>query len=154
MRVHISAFTISWHSFTRRLRLEAMQAFVAPVGKSLLVAAAAVGALAVIPHRHHHHHHHHHHRLVLHAQSNPDALYLSAFSDGPVDVDIDADHLQPLKFEMRAHVSDGCRWHGWEVLTPAGNHRYAYAYNDEKLSCSPHPLDTVPTPRTGWVEVQ
>jgi len=131
-----------------------MQAFVAPVGKSLLVAAAAVGALAVIPHRHHHRHHHHHHRLVLHAQSNPDALYLSAWMDGPVDVDIDADHLQPLKFEMRAHVTDGCRWHGWETLTPSGDHRYAYAYDEERLSCSPHPIPTIRTPRTGWVEVQ
>ena len=129
-----------------------MQALVAPVGKSLLIAALAVGAFAVLPHRSHHHHHHH--RLVLHAVSNPDALYLSAWTDGPVEVDLDADHLRPLHFEMRAHVTDGCYWHGWETLTPSGDHRYAYAYNDEKLSCSPHSLDTVPTPRTGWVEVQ
>jgi hypothetical protein len=153
MRVHDRDFTITWHSFTRRPTLKPMQAFEVPVGKSLLIAALAVGAFAVVPHGRHHHHHHHH-RLVLHAVSNPDALYLSAFTDGPVDLELDADHLRPLKFEMRAHVSDGCRWRGWETLTPSGDHRYAYAYNDEKLSCSPHPLDTVPTPRTGWVEVQ
>ena len=153
MRVHISAFTITWHSFTRQLTLKPMQALEVPVGKTLLIAALAVGAFAVVPHRRHHHHHHHH-RLVLHAVSNPDALYLSAFAEGPVDIDLDADHLQPLKFEMRAHVSDGCRWHGWETLTPSGDHRFTYAYNDEKLSCSPHALDTVPTPRVGWVEVQ
>lgn len=131
-----------------------MQAFEVPVGKSLLVAALAVGALAVMPTRHHcRHHHGHRHRLVLHAESHPDYLYLSAWMNGPVEVELDPDHLQPLRFDMRAHVSDGCRWHGWEVLTPAGDH-YTYAYNDEKLACSPHPLATVPTPRTGWVEVQ
>jgi hypothetical protein len=152
MRVHDRAFTITWHSFTRQLTLNAMQALVAPVGKSLLIAALAVGAFAVLPHRSHRHHHHH--RLVLHAVSNPDALYLSAWMDGPVDVELDADHLRPLHFEMRAHVTDGCYWHGWETLTPSGDHRYAYAYNDEKLACSPHPIATEPTPRTGWVEVQ
>ena len=154
MRVHRSAFTITWHSFTRQLTLNPMQAFVAPVGKSLLVAALSVGALAVIPARHHRHHHHHH-RLVLHTVSNPHALYLSAWMDGnPVEVDLDPDHLQPLRFEMRAHVSDGCRWHGWETLTPSGPHRFAYAYDEEKLSCVPNPEPTVRTPRTGWVEVQ
>ena len=154
MRVHDPGFTITWHSFTRRPTLDEMQAFEVPVGKSLLIAALAVGAFAVIPHRRHHHHHHHH-RLVLHAVSNPNAVYLSAFMDGPVELDLDADHLQPLKFEMRAHVSDGCRWRGWETLTPSGDHRYAYAYNDAKLSCSPHSDNSVvPTPRVGWVEVQ
>jgi len=158
MRVHVSAFTISWHSFTPQLTLNEMQALAVPVGKSLVVAmllTGAVGALAVLPARHHcRHHHHHHHRLVLHAETNPDYLYLSAWTDGPVELELDPDHLQPLRFDMRAHVSDGCRWHGWEVLTPSGDHRYTYAYNDEKLTCGPHPLDTVPTPRTGWVEVQ
>ena len=152
MRVHISGFTITWHSFTRQLTLDQMQALEVPVGKSLLIAALAIAAFAVIPH--HRHHHHHKHKLVLHAVSNPHALYLSAWMDGPVEVELDPDHLQPLHFEMRAHVSDGCRWRGWETLTPSGDHRFAYAYNDEKLSCSPHPLDTVPTPRAGWVEVQ
>jgi hypothetical protein len=150
MGVHDPAFTITWHSFTRRPTLNEMQAFEVPVGKSLLVAALALGAFAVIPT----HHHHHNHRLVLHAVSNPDALYLSAWMNGPVELELDAGHLQPLRFEMRAHVSDGCRWRGWETLTPSGDHRYAYAYDDEKLSCAPHSLDTVHTPRTGWVEVQ
>ena len=60
----------------------------------------------------------------------------------------------PRRFEMRARVSDGCRWHGWEVLTPIGDHRYSYSYDEEKLSCDPNPIATIRTPRTGWVEVQ
>src|SRR5438309_9121123 len=108
-----------------------MQAFEVPVGKSLLVAALAVGAFAVMPRRDHHchHHHHHHHRLVLHAVDKPDTLYLTAWMDGPVDLELDPDHLEPLRFDMRAHVSDGCHWHGWETLTPSGDHRYTYAYD-------------------------
>ncbi|MEO6774902.1 MAG: hypothetical protein ABI467_18180 [Kofleriaceae bacterium] len=127
-----------------------MQAFEVPVGRSVLVAALAVGAIAAMPQRHHPDHH----RLVLHAVSSPDALYLSAWMDGPVELELDADHLRPLRFDMRANVSDGCRWRGWETLTPIGDHRYAYAYDDEKLSCAPHPIATVHTPRIGWVEVQ
>jgi hypothetical protein len=128
-----------------------MQALAVPVLKSTLFAAVAVAALAVVPH---HRHHHHHHRLVLHAEARPHALYLTQWQDGPVDLDIDADQLKPLRFVMRAEVSDGCRWEGVETLTPSGDHRYAYAYDERKLSCVPNPIPTILTPRTGWVEVQ
>ena len=117
--------------------------------KATLFAALTVTALVAMP-KHHSHVHH----LVLHAQSNPHTLYLSYFEDGPIRVNIDPDHLKPLHWEMTAEVSDGCRWHAIETLTPSGPHRFAYSYIDEKLSCSPHPLETEPTPRTGWVDVQ
>lgn len=139
-----------WHSCRPPLRLDPMLALEVPALKSLLVGVLAVGALAVVPHRHRHDKH----RLVLHTQSRPHALYLTAWENGPVEVELDADHLQPIRFEMRARVSDGCRWHGWEVLTPIGDHRYSYSYDEEKLSCDPNPIETIRTPRTGWVEVQ
>jgi hypothetical protein len=149
MAVHDRYATISWHSFTLRPTLNRMLALELPVGKSLLVAAVAVGALALAPHRPAHVH-----RLVLHAPVEPDYLYLTQWENGPIEMNLDPDHLKPIRFEMRAYVSDGCRWLGVETLTPSGPHRYAYAYNDYKLSCDPHALDTIPTPRTGWVDVQ
>ena len=125
-----------------------MLALEVPTLKATLFAALAVGALAAVPR------HHEVHRLVLHAPVQPHALYLTYFDQGPIDVKIDADHLKPLRWEMTAEVSDGCRWHAVETLTPDGPHRFAYSYVDEKLSCKPHPLPTIPTPRTGYVEVQ
>ncbi len=127
-----------------------MQALEVPVLKSVLFAAAAVGALAFVPTAKDTHMH----RLVLHAPVNPHALYLTQWENGPIEVALDPDHLEPLRFEMRAYVSDGCRWLGVEQLTPSGVHRYAYRYNDYKLACEPNALRTVPTPRSGWVEVQ
>ena len=126
-----------------------MLAFEVPALKATLVAALAVGALVVAP-KHHDHSHH----LVLHAVDRPHTLYLTYFADGPLDVDIDADHLKPLRWEMTAEVSDGCRWHSVETLTPSGAHRYAYSYVEHTVSCQPHPIPTIETPRTGWVEVQ
>ncbi len=125
-----------------------MQALAVPVLKSTLLAALAVGALAVVPA------HHAKHRLILHTQSEPHALYLSQWMDGDIEVPLDVRELKPLRFEMRAEVSDGCRWLGVETLTPMGDHRYAYSYADQKLSCAPHPLATIPSQRTGWVEVR
>jgi hypothetical protein len=125
-----------------------MQALAVPVLKSTLFAALTVGALAVLPA------HHANHRLILHTSSEPHALYLSQWMDGDIEMQLDADHLTPLRFEMRAEVSDGCRWLGVETLTPVGEHRFAYTYVDQKLSCAPNPLATIPSQRSGWVEVQ
>jgi hypothetical protein len=124
-----------------------MLALEVPALKATLLAALAVGALAAIPT-------HHGHRLVLHAVDRPNTLYLTYFEDGPIAVNIDPDHLKSLRWEMTAEVSDGCRWHSIETLTPSGPHRFAYSYFEEKLSCIPHPIETIVTPRTGWVDVQ
>jgi len=124
-----------------------MLALEAPALKATLFAALTLGALALVPK-------HHTHRLVLHAVDRPHTLYLTYFSDGPLDVDIDVDHLKPMRWEMTAEVSDGCRWHSVETLTPSGAHRYLYSYEEHKISCQPHPVPTILTPRTGWVEVQ
>ncbi len=126
-----------------------MQALAVPVLKPILFAALAVGALAMMPARQATH------RLILHSESEPHALYLTQWVDGSdIELALDASHLQPLRFEMRAEVSDGCRWLGIETLTPMGDHRYAYTYVDQKLSCAPHALATIPSQRTGWVEVR
>ncbi len=125
-----------------------MQALAVPVLKSTLFAAVAVGALAFLPAPHAAH------RLILHTQSEPHALYLSQWMEGDLELALDAEHLEPLRFEMRAEVSDGCRWLGVETLTPTGDHRYAYSYADYKLSCEAHSIATIPSQRTGWVEVR
>jgi hypothetical protein len=126
-----------------------MLALEVPALKATLFAALAVGALVAIPK-----HHSHAHRLVLHAVDRPHTLYLTYFEDGPIRVNIDPDHLKPLRWEMTADVTDGCRWHSVETLTPSGPHRFAYSYFEEKLSCVPHPIPTIVTPRIGWVDVQ
>ena len=126
-----------------------MLALEVPALKATLFAALAVGALVAIPK-----HDSHVHRLVLHAVDRPHTLYLTYFENGPLDVKIDADHLVPMRWEMTADVSDGCRWHAVETLTPSGPHRFAYTYDEAKISCIPHPIATILTPRTGWVEVQ
>ena len=123
-----------------------MQAVEAPLLKLALVAAAtlALGAFAAPKHRGH--------RLVLHAPVQEHAIYLSAWLDGDPQIVIEGNELQPIRFEMRAEVSDGCRWLGIETLTPDG-HQYAYSYEEEILSCEAGATPALKTPRTGYVTI-
>ena len=92
-------------------------------------------------------------RMVLHARSAPNAIYLTAWRNGPVAVPFDGDELVPLTFTTRASVSDGCRWLATETLVPIGPTRYSYRYEETLLDCDPGATPYVKTPRTGCVTV-
>jgi len=93
------------------------------------------------------------HRLTLHAPSLPDAIYLTAWDRGDVDIAFEGNALPPLRFTTRALVSDGCRWLGTETLVPIDGHRYAYTYSETILSCEPGAIPYMATPREGIVTV-
>jgi hypothetical protein len=92
--------------------------------------------------------------LVLHARSEPGAVYLTAWLHGPVAMPFEGDELVPLRFTTRASVSDGCRWQATETLVPVGPTRYAYRYDETLLSCEPGSTPYRKTPRTGCVTVE
>jgi hypothetical protein len=92
-------------------------------------------------------------RLVLHAVDRPNSVYLSAFRDGDLHVELDGDHLSPLTFKTRAAVFDGCRWLGVESLTPLDHRSYSYRYDEYVLECDCGATPTAKTPRTGLVVV-
>jgi hypothetical protein len=92
--------------------------------------------------------------LVLHARSQPGAVYLTAWQYGPVAIPFDGEELVPLRFTTRASVSDGCRWLGIETLVPVGPTRYAYRYDETLLDCDPGATPYSKTPRTGCVTVE
>lgn len=93
-------------------------------------------------------------RLVLHAPSEPRALYLTAWIHGPVPVPFAGDELVPLTFTTRASVNDGCRWLATETLIPIGPARYHYSYEETLLECDPGATPCVETPRIGYVTVE
>ena len=130
-----------------------MQAIEAPLLKTTMVAALALGAFA-IPHRTHEvpGSHVEQHLLVLHAPVLEHAIYLTAWSAGDFMYPLDRDHLQPLSFKMKAYISDGCQWLGEETLVPEGNH-FAYTYEETILSCEPGSTPAIKTPRTGYVTI-
>jgi hypothetical protein len=131
-----------------------MQAIEAPVLKTTMVAALALGAFA-IPMRaaHHERGHVQQHMLVLHAPVLEHAIYLTAWSAGDFTYPLDVDHLQPLHFKMKAYISDGCHWLGEETLVPDGERRFAYTYEETILSCEPGSTPAIKTPRTGFVTI-
>lgn len=93
-------------------------------------------------------------RLVLHAVSEPDAVYLSWWRDGDVRVELEPGDLPPMVFTVRAWVDDGCHWKGIETLEPIGARRYAYSYQETLLHCRPGATPYYKTPRTGVVTVE
>ena len=92
-------------------------------------------------------------RLVLHAPEQCGAFYLTAWRDGDVTVRADDDALEPLTFQTRARVSDGCQWLATETLVPVGPARYAYRYDEQVVRCRPGAKPFWKTPRTGYVDV-
>lgn len=93
-------------------------------------------------------------RLVLHAASNPHAIYLTAWRDGDVQMNVEPGSLEPLMFTTKAWVNDGCRWLGIETLDPLGPRVYAYRYDEIILGCNPGAVPYWKTPRTGTVTVE
>ena len=110
--------------------------------------AAVAAALAFAPRSHSDVYKH---RLVLAAPDEPHAIYLSVFGDGDVTIASHDAGLEPLRFETRAYVSDGCRWLGIETLTPIDDAHYAYSYDEKILSCEPGATPCRKTPRGGVV---
>lgn len=129
-----------------------MLALEAPLLKLTLAAGAIAAIAAFAPARHHHHHGMH--KLVLHTHSRADAVYVSVWDayDNDVWLDVDPHHLKVMQFETTAQLW-GCLWQGTETLMPNGDH-YDYTYTDKTLSCSPHPVPTEPTPRSGTVTIE
>lgn len=125
------------------------QAVTSPVFRSIAVGGVvlvlAVAQLAAMPHGR---------RLVLHAESSPNTLYLTAFRHGDVPVPFEGKELVPLRFTTRAAVNDGCRWMATETLVPIGPARYAYRYDETILDCDADATPCDETPRTGYVTVE
>lgn len=95
------------------------------------------------------------HRLVLHTVTEPQAIYLSAWRNGDVNVQFENGELRPITFRVRATIPDGCRWEGTETLIPIDERSFTYAYDDRQLSC-PDGVEPQyrPTPRVGIVTVE
>ncbi|HEY4055253.1 MAG TPA: hypothetical protein VGM39_01550 [Kofleriaceae bacterium] len=129
-----------------------MDALSTPVFRSFLVAAAAMtsfGAYKAATHDSSVTH-----RLSLHAHVLPNAIYLSAFSDGDIDVTFPDSHLHALTISTRARVADGCRWLGVEKLTPMNDKTFYYEYSETILECDAGATPWFKTPRTGTVTVE
>jgi hypothetical protein len=94
------------------------------------------------------------HRLVLHTYAEPNALYLSAWDHGDVRVTLDGSERKPLRFTVRASVSDGCRWLATETLEPIDQRTYSYRYEEKILECDADATPCRKTPRTGIVTVE
>lgn len=127
-----------------------LQAVEAPLLKMVAVAGMALGITALVdapeckqgPV----------HRLVLHAPEEPNALYLTAWSDGDVFVTMRDHQARPITFKTRAFINDGCEWLGTERLLPDGEGRYLYSYDETILSCEPGATPARKTPRKGYVD--
>ncbi len=119
-----------------------------------LVAMGGVGlAMAAMLSHSHAPHHGSKHRLSLHAPARADALYLTVFADGDLEITRDDANLHALTFTTRAFVSDGCEWLGIERLVPVDARHYEYSYDEARLQCAPDAVPGIKTPRTGIVIV-
>ena len=125
------------------------QAVAIPHLKWTAMGAVVAAALAFAPRAHSHVYEH---RLVLSAPIEADATYLSVFTmGGPVTIGSHEPGLEPIGFETRAYLSDGCRWLGIETLWPIDATHYSYRYEEAILSCEPGATPARKTPRTGIV---
>ena len=94
-------------------------------------------------------------RLVLHTVQEPNAIYLSAWRNGDVRVQLENGELRPITFRVRATFPDGCRWEGTETLIPIDHNTFTYDYSERILSCPPTTESTYrKTPRSGLVTVE
>ena len=112
-----------------------LQALSTPVFKSILLATVALSlGAAYVGTRDHAVSR----RLVLHAVDEPGAVYLSAWRDGDLNVELASTELTPITLHIRADVSDGCRWLGIEKeLVPIDATTFHYDYNETILECEP-----------------
>ena len=131
-----------------------MQAVEAPVLK-LAIAGGIVLALAAFARPHHPHHRATHttHRLTLHAQTDPNAYYITPFASGDVTVSRDDELLAPIELRTTTHYVDGCDWMGIDTLIPVDSHTYAYSYDETIMACDEGAIPAYKTPRTGTVIV-
>ena len=122
-----------------------------PLLKQAAVASAALGLMVglAVPH-----HHLNEHRLSLHAPARCNAIYLTAWAHGDVTIKRDDASPQPITFQTRGVIPDGCTWLGIETLVPIDAHRYYYEYNEEILSCPEGATRYIKTPRQGIVTVE
>jgi hypothetical protein len=125
------------------------QALTSPLFRSvalggLLLAMTAAAAGVGSPHTRH---------LVLHTVSKPCAVYLTAWRNGDVELKTSSDELEPLTFQTRARVNDGCQWLATETLVPISATRYSYRYEEQILRCRPGARPYLKTPRVGYVDV-
>ena len=129
-----------------------LQAIEAPVLKLAAVAGLGLAMTAMVPHHKHHERAITPHHLTLHAPINPHATYWTVFANGPVDLMLPDGVFQ---IEVTGHYIDGCDWKGIETFTPINEHRYAYSYDEQLISCDPDgdASYTIRTPRTGYVSI-
>jgi len=93
--------------------------------------------------------------LALHAPVRPGAIYLTAFADGDVTVQLADSRPYRITFTITATLPDRCDWQATEVLDPIDATTYAYSYDEEMLGCAPGAEPQyIPTPRTGTVTVE
>lgn len=91
-------------------------------------------------------------RLELHAPSRPRAIYESVFNHGDIHVRLGDGKARPLTFQKRSYHY-GCEWLSVEHLIPDGPNRYLYTYDEWKLRCDPTDIESIATPRKGYVLV-
>jgi hypothetical protein len=128
-----------------------LHALTSPVFRSIAVAGVLV-ALTLSQASHGATKSRHGRRMVLHAPSAPNSLYLTAWRHGDVPVPFDGNELVPLKYTTRALI-EGCRWLATETLVPVEAGRYSYRYDETLLGCEPKAVPWNKTPRTGYVTV-
>ncbi|MEO8705366.1 MAG: hypothetical protein ABI867_35310 [Kofleriaceae bacterium] len=91
-------------------------------------------------------------RLSLHTTVVKGDIYLTAFDAGDLRMKI-VGELKPMQFEIRASVSDGCRWLGVETLQPIDKSTYSYDYREFIVECDAGATPYIKTPRIGVVVV-
>lgn len=125
-----------------------MQALTAPLFKSIALGGVLLALTAVSATRHHPTKH----RLRLHAIDRPHEFYLTKFRRG--DVRASYAKNETIVWKTDALVFDGCHWRGIETLVPTSSREFAYAYEEEIISCEPGSTPTRKTPRKGTVTVE
>ena len=93
------------------------------------------------------------HKLVLHAPVESNAFYLTAWSDGPIHLQFDIDHLPGFEITSEAWYY-GCHWRAVETLAPIDSRTYSYDYSETLLGCREGATPTRKTPRQGYVTVE
>ncbi|HUS27388.1 MAG TPA: hypothetical protein VMZ53_02735 [Kofleriaceae bacterium] len=130
-----------------------LQAVEAPLLKMAAVAGAGLLVAAFAGQTRCHHHDGVVQRLSLVAPEEPNALYLTAWSNGDIYVTLHDGKMKSMEFQTRAFINDGCEWLATETLVPDGANRYAYSYDETILSCEPGSTPARKTPRTGYAFV-
>jgi|ERR1700733_14841704 hypothetical protein len=130
-----------------------LQALTSPVARAVVVGGLLLASSLALSRGHAAPHQV---RLVLHAVSEPDFVYLSWWRDGDVKVELQPGERPAMMLTCRAWLDDGCLWKGIETLEPIDARHYAYAYDEVMMRCGPGatPDRYRKTPRTGIVTVE